>query len=186
LTEENDEASTSFLMVSAATEHRQISDAGSGAQLADIEALYRAEYSRFVAVTAVLCGDADMGRDAVQDGSAQAIRSRAAFRGDGPLEGWMWRIVLNAARSAGRRRRPVSLAEVPEPAHAAVSSGRPDIELLFALPDRQRTVLVPRYYADLDYRAIADVLEIGVGTVGSTLNTALAALRRGLAGDVAE
>lgn len=52
-------------MVSAATEHQQISDAASGAQLADIEALYRAEYSRFVAV---------------QDGFAQAIRSRAAFR----------------------------------------------------------------------------------------------------------
>jgi DNA-directed RNA polymerase specialized sigma24 family protein len=80
LTEENDEARTSFLVVSAATEHQQISDAASGAQLADIEALYRAEYSRFVAVTTVLCGDADMGRDAVQDGFAQAIRSRAAFR----------------------------------------------------------------------------------------------------------
>jgi hypothetical protein len=30
-------------MVSVATEHRQISDAARGAQLADIEALYRAE-----------------------------------------------------------------------------------------------------------------------------------------------
>jgi DNA-directed RNA polymerase specialized sigma24 family protein len=94
--------------------------------------------------------------------------------------------VLNAARSAGRRRRPISLAEVPEPAHAPASTGHPDVELLFALPDRQRTVLFLRYYADLDYRAIAAVLEMEVGTVGSTLNAALAALRRGLAGEVAE
>jgi len=185
LTEENDEAWTSFPMVSTATEQRQTSDAVTGAQLADIEALYRAEYGRFVALATVLCRDADMGRDAVQDGFAQAIRSREAFRGDGPLEGWVWRIVLNAARTAGRRRRPVSLAEVPEPAHVApASAGRPDIELLFALPDRQRTVLFLRYYADLDYRAIAAVLEMEVGTVGSTLNAALAALRRGLAGEV--
>jgi RNA polymerase sigma-70 factor (ECF subfamily) len=172
-------------MVSVATEHRQGSDAAPGAHLADIEALYRAEYDRFVAVASVLCGDADMGRDAVQDGFAQAIRSRAAFRGDGPLEGWVWRIVLNAARSAGRRRRPIPVADVPEQSHPPAPRGAADIELLHALPERQRTVLFLRYYADLDYRAIAAVLEVEVGTVGSTLNAALAALRRGMAGEVA-
>ena len=98
----------------------------------------------------------------------------------------MWRIVLNAARTAGRRRRPVSLAELPEPAQSPATAGGPGIELLHTLPDRQRTVLFLRYYADLDYRAIAAVLEVEVGTVGSTLNAALAALRRGLAGEVAE
>ena len=56
-------------MVSTATEQRQTSDAVTGPQLVDIEALYRAEYSRFVALATVLCGDADMGRDAVQDAS---------------------------------------------------------------------------------------------------------------------
>jgi hypothetical protein len=76
-----------------------------------------------------LCGDADTGRDAVQDGFAQAIRSRAGFRGEGSLEGWVWRIVLNA----GRRRRPVSLAAVPEPVGAPASAGGPDIEFLFAM-----------------------------------------------------
>jgi DNA-directed RNA polymerase specialized sigma24 family protein len=172
-------------MVSVATEHRQSSDAAAGAHLADIEALYRAEYDRFVAVAAVLCGDADLGRDAVQDGFALAIRSRAAFRGEGPLAGWVWRIVLNSARSAGRRRRPVALEAVPERAQAPAPRGTPNIELLYALPERRRTVLFLRYYADLDYRAIAAVLGMEVGTVGSTLNAALAALRRGMAGEVA-
>src|SRR5947199_3734400 len=139
-TEQNGAARTSFPMVSVATEHRQTSDAASGAQLADIEVLYRAEYERFVAVTAVLCRDAEAGRDAVQDGFAQAIRSRESFRGDGPLEAWVWRIVLNAARTAGRRRRPVSLAELSEPAQSPATAGGPGIELLHTLPDRQRTV----------------------------------------------
>lgn len=172
-------------MVSVATEHRQSSDAAPGANLADIEALYRAEYDHFVAVASVLCGDGDMGRDAVQDGFAHAIRSRAAFRGDGPLEGWVWRIVLNAARSAGRRRRPVPVEAVPEHGHTPPSRGA-DFELLYELPDRQRTVLFLRYHADLDYRAIAAVLEVEVGTVGSTLNAALAALRRVMAREVGE
>jgi DNA-directed RNA polymerase specialized sigma24 family protein len=39
-------------------------------------------------------------------------------------------------------------------------------------------VLFLRYYADLDYRRIAEVLEIRPGTVGATLNQAHAALRR--------
>jgi len=34
-----------------------------------------------------------------------------------------------------------------------------------------------RYYADLDYRGIAEVLEIEVGTVSATLSQAHAALR---------
>ena len=89
-------------------------------------------------------------------------------------------------RSAGRRRRLISLAEVPEGALAPASPGAPDVELLHELPDRQRTVLFLRYYADLDYRAIADVLEMEVGTVGSTLNAALAALRRGMARGVGQ
>ena len=86
-------------------------------------------------------------------------------------------------------RRPAAASGQPRRGARAgprrpASAGRPDIELLFALPDRQRTVLFLRCYADLDYRAIAAVLEMEVGTVGSTLNAALAALRRGLAGEV--
>jgi len=42
-------------------------------------------------------------------------------------------------------------------------------------------VLFLRYYADLDYRAIAEALDVKVGTVGSTLNQAQGALRMRLA-----
>lgn len=50
--------------------------------------------------------------------------------------------------------------------------------LIAAMPERQRLVLFLRYYADLDYRRIADTLEIEIGTAGATLNQARAALRR--------
>ena len=50
------------------------------------------------------------------------------------------------------------------------------------LPERQRLVLFLRYYADLDYRQIADALGIRRGTVGATLNQAHAALRPMLVG----
>jgi RNA polymerase sigma factor (sigma-70 family) len=49
-----------------------------------------------------------------------------------------------------------------------------------ALPERQRLAVYLRYYADLDYRAIADALGIEVGTVSASLSSAHQALRRSL------
>jgi RNA polymerase sigma factor (sigma-70 family) len=46
------------------------------------------------------------------------------------------------------------------------------------LPERQRVAVFLRYWADLDYRAIAEVLEVEVGTVSATLSAAHQSLRR--------
>ena len=64
----------------------------------------------------------------------------------------------------------------------ALSNGRPEenAELRAALahlPERQRTAVFLRYYADLDYAAIGEALGIRTGTVAATLNAAHAALR---------
>jgi RNA polymerase sigma-70 factor (ECF subfamily) len=113
----------------------------------------------------------------VQDAFATAVRKRGSFRGEGPLEAWVWRIVLNAARSDVRRSIPA--VDYDEPAAA---NGHPerDVELRVALarlPERQRIAVFLRYYADLDYAAIGEALGIRTGTVSATLNAAHAALR---------
>jgi RNA polymerase sigma-70 factor (ECF subfamily) len=113
----------------------------------------------------------------VQEAFATAVRKRRSFRSDGPLEAWVWRIVLNAARWDVRRSSPA--VEYDEPAGA---NGHPerDAELrvvLARLPERQRTAVFLRYYADLDYVAIGEALGISTGTVAATLNAAHAALR---------
>ena len=113
----------------------------------------------------------------MQEAFATAVRKRRLFRGDGPLEAWVWRIVLNAARSDVRRTNPA--IDYEEPASA---NGQPerDAELRVALgrlPERQRTAVFLRYYADLDYVAIGEALGISTGTVAATLNAAHTALR---------
>jgi RNA polymerase sigma-70 factor (ECF subfamily) len=123
--------------------------------------------------------------DAVQDGFAAAVRKRASFRGDGPLEAWLWRIVVNAVRDRQRRTRPVA-AHPPEDitydnGHAVELRDRLRAAISM-LPERQRLVLYLRYYADLSYAEIADALDISSGTVGATLNAAHASLRRQLEG----
>lgn len=151
------------------------------ARLAEIEDLYRLRFPHFLRVAIAITGDYDRALDSVQDGFGNAIRSRASFRGQGSLEAWVWRAVVNASRDVGRSR-PVPPALAIDAAER--SNGRVDsAELRTAiamLPERQRLVLFLRYYADLGYREIAEVLAIKTGTVSATLNQAHRALRRTL------
>jgi RNA polymerase sigma-70 factor, ECF subfamily len=153
-----------------------------GASLDELEALYRSRFEVFVRVAASVTGDADRARDAVQEGFATAVRKRGSFRGEGPLEAWLWRIVLNAARTD--LRRTMAAVDYEE---QVVSNGRPDEDYelrvaLALLPERQRIAVFLRYYADLDYAAIAVALGIRTGTVAATLNAAHTALRTRLEG----
>ena len=143
-----------------------------------IEALYRTRYTEFVRVARAITGDPERAREAVQDAFANAIRSRRTFRGDGPLDAWVWRAVVNAARKACHRPLvEVAPAASEPPPPAAMHELAPTIA---ALPERQRLVVFLRYYADLDYRSIAEILGIEVGTVGATLVAAHNAVRSNL------
>lgn len=149
-----------------------------GVSVAELELLYRKRGEHFVRVAAAAAGDGEAGRDAVQDAFATAVRRRSSFRGTGPLEAWLWRIVVNEARRYARERSLLPLDEAREPS----ANGKPPDELglrawIATLPERQREALFLRYYADLDYRAIAEVLEIEVGTVSATLSAAHNKLR---------
>jgi RNA polymerase sigma-70 factor, ECF subfamily len=136
--------------------------------LDELEALYRAKLPEFRRAAAAIAGDEEAGRDAVQEAFAAAVRRRRSWRRRGPLEAWVWRIVVNKARDA-RRRRPKAIEPSP-------TVNLPHVPLE-SLTGRQREIVFLHYYADLDYAEIADALRISVGTVGATLNAARKTLR---------
>jgi DNA-directed RNA polymerase specialized sigma24 family protein len=68
-----------------------------GATVDELEVVYRGGLSRFVRTAAAITGDDAIGRDAVQEAFAQAVNQRLNFEGKGPLEAWVWRIVINEA-----------------------------------------------------------------------------------------
>src|SRR5918911_4369647 len=148
--------------------------AGAGADLEEIEAVYKRDLAKLQRVATAVTGSREAGCDAVQDAFAQAVYRRADFRRDGTLEGWLWRIVLSRARDAAARAQRA--AWVDEADHGPTTSDEVEHaalrEAVSRLPERQRFALFLRYYADLDYRAIADALDIAAGTVGATLNHA--------------
>jgi RNA polymerase sigma-70 factor, ECF subfamily len=145
--------------------------------LADLETLYRERYPVFLRVARATVRDDGAAADAVHDAFVQAVRNRRAFRGEGTLEAWVWRMVVNAARKR-RGDLPARAGELEEAAHESRNGfGDPVRAAVAALPERQRLALFLRYYADLDYAAIAAALDVKEGTVGATLHAAHAALR---------
>jgi len=151
-------------------------------RLDGLEALYREGFERFLRVTIAIVGDRGLALDAVQEGFARAIHRRADFRGRGSLEAWVWRIVVNEALGSRRRRLAEPPSELVEPTsngHAVDEDA--DLRAAIALlPDRQRAAIFLRYFADLDYAAIGEVLDVRVGTVSATLSAAHTAMRRTL------
>jgi RNA polymerase sigma factor (sigma-70 family) len=158
-----------------------------GATTDELEELYRGRFETFLRVASAITRDPDAGRDAVQSAFVAAVRNRRAFRGSGGLEAWVWTIVLREARRLARAERHFSLEQLPEDAAGdPASNGHGDAEWLgirrfiASLPERQREAVFLRYFADLDYRTIARLLEVEPGTVSATLSAAHQTLRKRL------
>jgi RNA polymerase sigma-70 factor, ECF subfamily len=152
-----------------------------GAALEEIEDVYRRRLNAFVRTATAIVGDATVAEDVVHDAFVSAVRSRKDFRREGAVETWLWRVVVNTARS--RRRKELQSAISSAPQFQPAQNGRSDSEsgwlrkTVAALPERQRLALFLRYYADLDYAGIAAVLGVAPGTAAATLHSAHRAVR---------
>jgi RNA polymerase sigma factor (sigma-70 family) len=155
-----------------------------------IEALYRDRFRSFVHVAYAITRDAETARDVVQDAFARALQRPDSLRDPGSLERWLWQIVTNGAVDRTRRRareRALRGEQVAADAQASIgaSNGHDGdvVRAVRALPERQRLALFLRYYADLDYGTIGQVLGVAEGTVAASLHSAHAALRGRLSSD---
>jgi RNA polymerase sigma-70 factor, ECF subfamily len=149
-----------------------------GATLDELRAIYEGRLAELTRVARAIVGDATGAEDVVQEAFVRAVRQRASYDGRGSLNGWVWRIVVNAARDARMQRLERVEAGPPDVTVTEEDPRRAVVrEAVEQLPERQRLVLFLRYYADLDYRAIADAAAISEGTVAATLHSAHQRLR---------
>jgi DNA-directed RNA polymerase specialized sigma24 family protein len=120
-------------------------EAVTGARVRDLEEVYRLRYPQFLRVAAAIGGSEDAGHDAVQEGFADVLRHRRTFRGDGTLEAWVWRTVVNAARR--ERVKRIELAPIDEHEPSVIGDqydGSAIRPWLASLPERQRLALFLR------------------------------------------
>ena len=135
--------------------------------------------------------DADAA-DVAQEACLRAFRYFDTYRG-GDAKSWLLRIVRRTCYSWLERNRPaeiVSLESWPEIRQEPEASGdtetklqnRSDLRrldsLIEALPPPLREVVVMRELLELDYRTIAEVANLPIGTVMSRLHRARSALRQ--------
>jgi RNA polymerase sigma-70 factor (sigma-E family) len=151
-----------------------------------VDELYQARRLGLVRLAVLMVDDLPTAEDIVQDVFAALYRRHGSdLSGLGDPHAYLTAGVMNAARSALRRRRT---ARAYRPAHPAPSPAAEDLALLRdgdrevidglgRLTVRQRQVLVLRYWSDLSEGQIATALNVSRGTVKSTASRALDRLR---------
>jgi RNA polymerase sigma factor (sigma-70 family) len=149
-------------------------------------ARYLERVYRFAAMVSRNHQDAD---DLAQEAMERAIRGLPGFDpSKGEIEAWLWRIVVNAGRDAGRvARRQQALAERavtflsrPPPSAGGVPPGVPDADLLAAvrqLRPRGRALIALRFGADLDYGAVGRAVGLSPAAARMATQRALDELR---------
>jgi RNA polymerase sigma-70 factor (sigma-E family) len=152
----------------------------------DLAGAYHEHYAPLVRLASLLLDDVGSCEEVVQDAFVRIWQQGAELRSPDKLPAYLRSAVLNGARSRLRRRlvRRRHLATVPPPASQRAAeddalAGDPDRTVLDALrhlPDRQRDVLVLRYYLDLPETEIAATLGISPGSVKTHAHRGLAAL----------
>ncbi|WP_027344401.1 SigE family RNA polymerase sigma factor [Hamadaea tsunoensis] len=131
----------------------------------------------------VLTGDAHRAEDLAQTALADAFRHWRKVRAARSPLAYVRRMLLNTHLSWWRRRsayeRPAEAVDVVDRGdHEEAVATRDQLRrLLGRLAPRARTVLVLRYYADLDDAAIAEAMGVTASAVRATASRALATLR---------
>ena len=155
-----------------------------------IEAVFRSDYGRLVALARLLLDRQVEAEEVVQEAFARVLAK--ATRGMEPAEAtaYVHRAVVNVCRDGLRRRRVARAVGDPEPWRtgggsdvvdtATLAAGASDRRAVLAavrtLPVRQREVVVLRYLAERSTAETAAILGISEGSVKTHVSRGLAAL----------
>jgi len=144
------------------------------------DAFVRARMPALLRFAHALTGDPHTAADLVQDALVRTGMRWSRLDHTGDPEAYVRRAILNGRTSRWRKlHRETLVHELPERI-APTEPPRHDEqlwELLMTLPQRQRAVIVLRYYEDMSEEQIAATLGCAPGTVKSQASKALAKLR---------
>jgi RNA polymerase sigma-70 factor (sigma-E family) len=184
---------TGILVAVAAT-----ADPSAGAAAAKLDAasaviaLYTKHYRSLVRLATLLVYDVPTAEEVVQDSFIAMQANWRRLKDNAKALAYLRQCVLNRARSVLRHRSvadrnaPQPLPDMPSAEEGALTllERSAVIAALHRLSQRQREVLVLRYYADLSEPQIASAMGITQGSVKSHIARAMLALRKMLEREV--
>lgn len=136
-----------------------------------------------------LVGDLHLAEEIYQDTMLKAWQQAGTFRMEGHLKAWLFRVARNNAIDHMRRKR-VSTEEYSPSLETADEESEPEhlleqawvsaemMRALDDLPDVYREVITLRFFHQLCYQEIAEIMNIPLGTVKSRLSYALGRLTK--------
>ena len=141
----------------------------------DLTSLYTDQQAAMTRLAHVIVGSNAIAREVVQDAFVRLSRARDVRE----PAAYLRTIVVNLARTEARKaqRRP--------PPDVVAVTGEPEVDELWAkvqaLPEKYRTALALRFYADMSEAQMADHIGVRPGTVKSLVHRGLELLRKELA-----
>jgi RNA polymerase sigma-70 factor (ECF subfamily) len=167
---------------------------GPGGDPPDFESSFAAHQEDVARVCRRILGGREEARDAPQEIFLRARRAFAGYDPERPFRPWLLAIAGNYCIDQLRRQATAQRIFVDlDPAEAvpATDAGASALGRLVAREERQvvsqaiaklpleyRLPLVLRYFSDLDYRAIAEALDVSTNQVGTLLFRAKQRLRK--------
>ncbi|MBU3742787.1 MAG: sigma-70 family RNA polymerase sigma factor [Candidatus Kapabacteria bacterium] len=146
-------------------------------------------HQRFVYSVAVRqLGSTEDARDAAQDVFVKALQAIDTFKGDSTLQTWLYRITANVCTSMRRRQRWLSFFAIGEGAEERdVVADQPSTaqatydaefeaffeKVLSGLPEKQRETFCLRYYDELTYEEISQIMQCALGTAKANYHWAV-------------
>jgi RNA polymerase sigma-70 factor (sigma-E family) len=150
-----------------------------------ITQIYAAHYRSLVRLGTLLLRDVGAAEEVVQDSFIAMHGAWKRLRDPDRALAYLRQSVVNRSRSVLRHRTvelrhaPAGMPDGASAEHGAMGALEHEAVILALrrLPERQREVLVLRYYADLSEADIADTIGISRGAVKSHASRGMAALR---------
>jgi RNA polymerase sigma factor (sigma-70 family) len=140
--------------------------------------------------------DHDETDDLLQEAFVKIWRHLGSFRQDAKLSTWLYRIATNEALSHLRKRRqryflPIGdvEGELSQKLDASLAPDADEIQrrlqqAIIRLPERQRVVFQLRYFDEMKYEDMAEVLGVTVGALKASYHHATQKLEKYLLADL--
>ena len=138
--------------------------------LSSYESMYRLAYS--------YVRNEDDAMDIVQESAYKAIKNASSISQPNYLKTWLWRIVINTSIDFIRaRQNEFSCEEIPESAVEDQYTDFDTMEALNILDERERAVIILRFFEDRKIQEVADILNLNPNTIKSILYRSLNKLK---------
>lgn len=130
----------------------------------------------------------DDSNDVLQNTFIKAWTNLDNFRGESKLSTWLYRIAVNESITFIQKRKATIPIDDPEAAIAAQLESDPyfdgdetDIQLqkaLQTLPEKQRLVFNMKYFQEMKYEEMSEILETSVGALKASYHFAVEKIQK--------